>query len=762
MIGHKFHNQLIMASSTGVLPFLRGADFSHNNFQGENFPRTIDQMRGLKWLKLSGTKLDWIPEEFKAFENLETINLSHNNLTSLHGEIICLKNLKFLMCRHNGILGDNIPVGLFDLEALTVLDLSHNKLSVIPQCLENCKSLTVLNISHNNLKQVSEQLFISLTELIYLDLSFNELRTIPPQIGRLSKLKTLIVSNNPLEEAKLRQLERLKTLTTLHLANTQRNMRNTPTNLLGELTNLVELNLSTNQLTKVPDDLNNLEKLKRLNLSENLLEKIPDSFGNWWPNLEALNLSGNKLTEIPSSLCKLCNLKRLYVNDNLLTFDGLPAALGKLHHLEIFMAARNNLELIPESIFRCGSLRKLILSNNKLITLPDTIHLIYDLEMLDLSNNPELIMPPKPTSDSTSNSEFYNIDFSLNTQLRLAGDPNLENLPKQQANSIRDPVARKLRLRRRAKEYEEEMKSKAEVLKEHFKTTSKEKDNRVHNQPDFLDLRPKKWDEILERPPIDYSDFFDEATGQLPGLTIWEIENFCPVQMDASLHGKFFHADCYIVLSTQFDENLSLNWRIFYWIGSEASLDKKACSAIHAVGLRNHLNAYCRTVREEQGEETDEFLALFPDGIDYVRGARTSSGFYTVEETEYPHRIFRLHEVAEKTRQLHLETVAVSSNSLDSRLVFLVDIGTKIFIWNGMKSKNTTRQKARLLGEKLNKEERKNKAELIFCEQGDEPLELLDELNLTDPLPRVPFATVDLPSNFEVENFIPLKPVLYV
>ena len=750
-----------MAASTGVLPFLRGANFSYNDFRGENFPRSINQMQGLKWLKLNRTQLDWIPEEFSTFEKLDKLNLAHNNLTSLHGELICLNNLKFLDCRYNKIGDDHIPVELFNIATLTVLDLSHNILTVIPKNLECCKSLTVLNLSHNNLRNISEQLFMHLSELTHLDLSDNELKTIPPQIGRLSKLKILILSNNPLGEAKLRQIERLKSLKSLHLANTQRNSNNTTPGLLSELINLVELNLSSNQLSRVPEDLCHLKDLRRLNLSENSVERVPDDFGNWWPNLETLNLSGNKLAEIPSSLCRLNNLKRLYLNDNLLTFEGLPAALGKLHQLEIFMAARNHLELIPESIFRCGRLKKLILTSNKLITLPDTIHLLYDLEVLDLSNNPDLMMPPKPMSESVRNSEFYNIDFSLNTQLRLAGDPDLAKLPPQQTNAIKDPIARKLRLRRRAKDDVEHDSNQAKVLRG-MKDLVMEKENLANNQSDFLepDLKPKRWDEILEKPPIDYSDFFDETTGQIQGLTIWEIENFCPVLMDSSLYGKFFDADCYIVLSTQIDENLSLNWKIFYWIGKKCSLDKKACSAIHAVGLRNHLNAHCRTVREEQDEESDEFIALFPEGFQIVDGARTTSGFFTVEETEYPHRMFRLHEVAEKTRQLHLETVSISSNSLDSRFVFLVDIGSKIFIWNGMKSKNTTRQKARLIGEKLNKEERKNRAELIFCEQGDEVPELLEELNLTDPLPKVPFKTIDLPDDFDVDNFQPTRPVL--
>lgn len=72
---------------------------------------------------------------------------------------------------------------------------------------------------------------------------------------------------------------------------------------------------------------------------------------------------------------------------------------------------------------RCGSLKKLVLNGNRLITLPDAIHLLTDLEVLDLKDNPELVMPPKPTETVVSGRDvrFYNIDFSLQNQLRLAG-----------------------------------------------------------------------------------------------------------------------------------------------------------------------------------------------------------------------------------------------------------------------------------------------------------------------------------------------------
>jgi hypothetical protein len=48
--------------------------------------------------------------------------------------------------------------------------------------------------------------------------------------------------------------------------------------------------------------------------------------------------------------------------------------------------------------------------------------------------------------------------------------------------------------------------------------------------------------------------------------------------------------------------------------------------------LRNYLGAQCRTIREEQGDESDEFLGLFDTDIAYIEGGRTSSGFFTVED----------------------------------------------------------------------------------------------------------------------------------
>ncbi|KAH3871905.1 hypothetical protein DPMN_035120 [Dreissena polymorpha] len=46
------------------------------------------------------------------------------------------------------------------------------------------------------------------------------------------------------------------------------------------------------------------------------------------------------------------SLKRLYLNSNQLDFEGIPASIGKLHNLEVFSAANNNIEMIPEGLCR--------------------------------------------------------------------------------------------------------------------------------------------------------------------------------------------------------------------------------------------------------------------------------------------------------------------------------------------------------------------------------------------------------------------------
>uniref|UniRef100_A0A2K6UQH1 FLII actin remodeling protein n=1 Tax=Saimiri boliviensis boliviensis TaxID=39432 RepID=A0A2K6UQH1_SAIBB len=572
---------------------------------GGYFPENVKAMTSLRWLKLNRTGLCYLPEELAALQKLEHLSVSHNNLTTLHGELSSLPSLRAIVARANSLKNSGVPDDIFKLDDLSVLDLSYNQLTECPRELENAKNMLVLNLSHNSIDTIPNQLFINLTDLLYLDLSENRLESLPPQMRRLVHLQTLVLNGNPLLHAQLRQLPAMTALQTLHLRNTQRTQSNLPTSLEG-LSNLADVDLSCNDLTRVPECLYTLPSLCRLNLSSNQITELSLCIDQW-VHVETLNLSRNQLTSLPSAICKLGKLKKLYLNSNKLDFDGLPSGIGKLTNLEEFMAANNNLELIPESLCRCPKLRKLVLNKNRLVTLPEAIHFLTEIEVLDVRENPNLVMPPKPVDHAT---EWYNIDFSLPQWLRLQlFAPGWLQAKGAAGSGPKDPLARKMRLRRRKDSAQDDQ---AKQVLKGMSDVAQEKNKKQEESTDAQAPggKVRRWDQGLEKPRLDYSEFFTEDVGQLPGLTIWQIENFLPVLVEEAFHGKFYEADCYIVLKTFLDDSGSLNWEIYYWIGGEATLDKKACSAIHAVNLRNYLGAECRTVREEMGDESEEFLQV--------------------------------------------------------------------------------------------------------------------------------------------------------
>lgn len=160
-------------ANTGVLPFVRGIDFTKNDFsvstqvdnipkraininfqsrphqQEKSFPSAVRLMTGVQWLKLDRTNLIEIPEEMSKLMKLEHLSLKNNALEKLYGELTELACLRSLNLRHNNIKTSGVPAELFDLDELTTVDLSHNKLKSIPDGLSKARNLLVLNLSYN-------------------------------------------------------------------------------------------------------------------------------------------------------------------------------------------------------------------------------------------------------------------------------------------------------------------------------------------------------------------------------------------------------------------------------------------------------------------------------------------------------------------------------------------------------------------------------------------------------------------------------------
>lgn len=99
-----------------------------------------------------------------------------------------------------------------------------------------------------------------------------------------------------------------------------------------------------------------------LNLSNNNLTKMPD-YVLVLKNLTELNISHNKLTgALPAEIRQLKNLKILRTNDNQMT--GVPAEIGQLENLEILDLSNNQLTGLPHELANLKNLKTLNISGN--------------------------------------------------------------------------------------------------------------------------------------------------------------------------------------------------------------------------------------------------------------------------------------------------------------------------------------------------------------------------------------------------------------
>ena len=77
---------------------------------------------------------------------------------------------------------------------------------------------------------------------------------------------------------------------------------------LFKLSSIEFLDLSDNLLKEIPPDIGKLRKLKYLRLDDNLLTELPPEIGDC-KNLKTLNLEGNKIEWLPLELATLEGLK---------------------------------------------------------------------------------------------------------------------------------------------------------------------------------------------------------------------------------------------------------------------------------------------------------------------------------------------------------------------------------------------------------------------------------------------------------------------
>ena len=100
-------------------------------------------------LDLSNRGLMKVPAYIFDYEYLESLNLSHNNLTgSLQAEVRFLSRLKVLNISNNKFTG--VPAEVGQLKNLEVLDVSNNQITGLPMEIGNLSKLKTLILTGND------------------------------------------------------------------------------------------------------------------------------------------------------------------------------------------------------------------------------------------------------------------------------------------------------------------------------------------------------------------------------------------------------------------------------------------------------------------------------------------------------------------------------------------------------------------------------------------------------------------------------------
>ncbi|KAI3735087.1 hypothetical protein L6452_14575 [Arctium lappa] len=379
---------------------------------GPRFPLWVRSQTNLTDLdfanaNISDTIPNWI---WSAFSSVRFLNISHNNILGMLGDVSFLTPGAILDLSSNhftGPLPDN-----FNRPDIEFLDLSYNNLSgSLDQFLcsiHEPRQLKVLFLGNNNLSGVIPNCWMNWGSLEILDLKENRLSgEIPFSLGNISSLDSLAAGNNMLSGKLPVSLLNSKSLVIIDLAENQLSGR-IPAQIGRDDTGLKLLNLRSNKLEgEIPNEICGLSSLQILDLAHNHLSgNLPTCFRNFsvisgrnrsspiilydvlfenqvigsaslvikgqvFPYstilylVTTIDLSNNKFSgSIPDELLALSGLRYLNLSRNNLT-GSISQRIGEMSQLESLDVSMNHLNgRIPLSLSVLSTLNSLNLSYN--------------------------------------------------------------------------------------------------------------------------------------------------------------------------------------------------------------------------------------------------------------------------------------------------------------------------------------------------------------------------------------------------------------
>ena len=194
----------------------------------------------------------------------------------------------------------DLPASLEFLNQVRVLHIEQNQFAALPDVLLRMLFLRRIYAAGNFIAELPLSICQGLNTLLFLDLSMNKLRVIPECVCHLESLQELLLSDNALDKLPISMMK----MTHLSKIDLSKNAFVAVPSCLLLHQAVVDLNLSRNVISVIPETLRNNAVLSYLDISFNNITALPVSLGMMEDRLMYLNVEGNPITDLPSEVIK--------------------------------------------------------------------------------------------------------------------------------------------------------------------------------------------------------------------------------------------------------------------------------------------------------------------------------------------------------------------------------------------------------------------------------------------------------------------------
>ncbi|MCL1666602.1 leucine-rich repeat domain-containing protein [Elizabethkingia ursingii] len=278
--------------------------------------------------------------------NTHKIQLTTGRLQKIPNELKICTEVKYLDLFGNSI--QEIPDWFFQFKKLEHLSLKNNTLKELPTIVFTIENIKYLNLADNQIREIRGHYFRNLLDIEKVDISYNQIASIQTEKIEYPKCKSLSIKGNRLEKFPI-AVSDAYTLEKLDLS--ENKISSIEDDAFDNLENLVELDLSFNDLKYLPTSIGKLRKLKRLNLSGNKISSLPTEFENL-TSLEFLDFDSNPIERVPVEISSqgVSGIINYYLSlgDNVQLFEAKLLIVGQGNVGKTYLMNRLISGSIPE------------------------------------------------------------------------------------------------------------------------------------------------------------------------------------------------------------------------------------------------------------------------------------------------------------------------------------------------------------------------------------------------------------------------------